>query len=62
MELFYPNLSVLDVCFNSLVTLPCEISELSQLAELKVAHNRLKEVDNQTYLEVYLQNCNINQT
>ena len=43
-ELLYPAMSQLEVSSNCLMALGSEIRLLSQLAELKVSNNRLKEV------------------
>ena len=43
-ELLYPNLGVLDVSHNNLTNVPADICRMTQLSELKVASNKLKEV------------------
>ena len=44
VTMLYPNLTILDVSHNGLSVLSSLVGELSQLAELKLAENRLKEV------------------
>lgn len=43
-ELLYPNLILLDLSNNEIESLPSDICDLTQLAELKISCNRIKEV------------------
>ena len=43
-NLLYPELTVLDSSHNQLTSLPPEVSEMTGLTELKLGHNKLKEV------------------
>ena len=43
-KLLYPNLSMLDVSNNNLTSIPPDVNEVSQLTELKLNNNKLKEV------------------
>ena len=43
-KLLYPNLTMLDVSNNNLTSIPPDVNEVSQLTELKLNNNKLKEV------------------
>lgn len=45
VEVLYPSLTSLDLSHNEIVNLPSEICELTQLAELKISYNKIKEVN-----------------
>lgn len=61
VQLLFPNLSTLDLSNTALNTLPAELSEQSQLTELKISQNRLKEVGSSLHTPPLLVLCSVAQ-
>lgn len=43
-QLYFPNITLLDLSNNSIETIPLSIAQLTQLAELKISNNNIREL------------------